>query len=79
MLKIIGLVMFVLWLLESASHRPLGSWVHLLSTLACISFVAEFVRSRVATAWGKREQELSEASPNVSDASGSLLRAPVPR
>lgn len=68
MLKKLGVVMLALWLLESASHRPLPSWVHLLSIMACISFVAEFVRSRVVAARGSREQGLPEAAPVVSEA-----------
>jgi hypothetical protein len=67
MLKILGVVMFGFWLLEGASHRPLASWVHLLSTVACISFVAEFVRSRAVASWSSRDQELSEAAPVVSE------------
>jgi|SRR6266852_3305247 len=68
MLKILGVVMFALWLLEGASRRPLASWVHLLSIVACISFVAEFIRSRVVAARDSREQELFEAAPIVSEA-----------
>jgi hypothetical protein len=48
MLPILGVLMFVLWLLDNASQRPAGSLIHLSSTTACIAFVAEFVRSRVA-------------------------------
>jgi hypothetical protein len=68
MLKILGVVVFGLWLLEGASHHPLASWVHLLSIVACISFVAEFVRSRAVAAHNSREEELPEAAPIVSEA-----------
>jgi hypothetical protein len=68
MLKILGVVVFGLWLLEGASHHPLASWVHLLSIVACISFVAEFVRSRAVAAHNGREEELPEAAPIVSEA-----------
>jgi hypothetical protein len=72
MLKILGVVMFLLWFLESASHRPLGSWVHLLSIVACISFVAEFVRSRAVAGWENREGASSEAAPIVNEVPPSL-------
>jgi hypothetical protein len=64
--------MFLLWFLESASHRPLGSWVHLLSIVACISFVAEFVRSRAVAVWESRHPESSEPAPAVNEAPPSL-------
>jgi hypothetical protein len=64
--------MFGLWLLEGVSHRPLASWVHLVSIVACISFVAEFVRSRVVAARESREREVSEVVPIVGDAARPL-------
>ena len=76
MLKILAVVMFALWLLEGASHRPLASWVHLLSIMACISFVAEFVRSRVVAARENREEEKSEAAPIVGEAPRPLASNP---
>ena len=75
MLKILGVVMLVFWLIESASHRPLASWVHLLSIVACISFVAEFVRSRAVAAWESREGEFSEAAPTVNEVPSSPTSA----
>jgi hypothetical protein len=64
--------MLLLWFLESASHRPLASWVHLLSIVACISFVAEFVRSRVVAGWESREGASSEPAPIANDVPPSL-------
>jgi hypothetical protein len=72
MLTILGIVMFVFWLFDSASHRPAGSWIHLLSTIACISFVAEFVRSRVVAAWENRGRQGSKALAGVDEAARPL-------
>ena len=46
MLPILGLLMLLLWLLDTSLQHPAGSVVHLLSILACLSFVGEFFRRR---------------------------------
>jgi hypothetical protein len=77
MLTKFGIVMVALWLLDTASHRPAGSWIHLLSILACISFVAEFVRSRTLTFWNSRDHEQSEAVSAIDKFRARLLRTPA--
>jgi uncharacterized protein DUF5670 len=51
MLAILGILMLLLWFFHSASHVPAGSLIHLLLILACVSFVAEFLRTRTAALW----------------------------
>jgi hypothetical protein len=77
MLIIFGFMMFALWLLDSASHRPAGSVIHLLSILACISFVAEFVRSRAVALWDSRDHQQSEAVAAIDKFRARLLRTPA--
>ena len=62
MLRVLGVLMFVLWLVDNATQRPAGSLIHFSSSMACIAFVAEFVRSRVVTFQQSRaEKELASA------------------
>jgi len=58
MLRILGMLMLVSYLLDTAAHRPSGSIVHLLSMLSCISFVAEFFRSRALAFWECRKSSV---------------------
>jgi hypothetical protein len=79
MLPILGVLMFTLWLLDNASHRPAGSLIHLSSTLACIAFVAEFVRSRVSAireSWAERQAEMVPTTTQAPRTLGSGLGRP---
>jgi hypothetical protein len=62
MLAILGILMLLLWFFHNASHVPAGSLVHLLLILACVSFVAEFVRSRTAALWEHWADQPSRAA-----------------
>jgi len=65
MLPILGILMFLLWLLDTAFDHPAGSVVHLLAILACLSFVGEFFRRR-AVAFLQRQNSRpypSQAEP----------------
>lgn len=55
MLPIFGILVFVLYLLNSAVHRPAGATIHFFSILACISFIGEFLRSRALVLWEHRK------------------------
>jgi hypothetical protein len=56
-MPILGILMLVSYLLDTAALRPPGSIIHLFSTLSCISFVAEFFRSRALAFLGLSEVE----------------------
>jgi hypothetical protein len=50
--------MLVFYLFDTASPRAPGSFIHLLSTLSCISFVAEFFRTRARAFWDCRNSRV---------------------
>lgn len=61
MLAIIGTLMLLLFFLDNATHLSTGfSLTHLLLFLASVSFVGEFIRSRVSARceyWRKQQAE----------------------
>jgi hypothetical protein len=61
MLPIFGILVFVLYLLDGAAHRPAGSTIHFFSILACISFIGEFFRSRALVLWEHRKSSIDLA------------------
>jgi hypothetical protein len=62
MLPILGILMLVSYVLDAAALRPPGSIIHLFSTLSCISFVAEFFRSRAVAFWDCRKSSIEMLS-----------------
>jgi len=64
--------MLVLWLVDNATQRPAGSFIHFSSNMACIAFVAEFVRSRIVSFQQSRADRQSELTSAVKKAPSSL-------
>jgi hypothetical protein len=69
--------MLVLYLLDTAAHRPPGSVLHLLSILSCMSFLAEFLRSRALALWEWRESNVGLLPLNSSPANRETARSHV--
>jgi hypothetical protein len=72
MLPILGLLMFVSYIVEGVFHRPAGSLIHLVSLVACVSFVGEFIRSRAVAIKNRKEDQLTDVLPATRQANRSL-------
>jgi hypothetical protein len=72
MLPILGLLMFISYVLEGFFHRPTGSLFHLVSLIACVSFIGEFVRSRVVAFKNRERGEVADAISATNGATRSL-------
>ena len=48
MLLVIGIILFVIWLLSWTAFHVAGGLIHLLVVFAVISFILHFVRGRTA-------------------------------
>jgi hypothetical protein len=78
MLLILGLLMFVLWLVDNAAQHPATSVIHFCSSMACLAFVAEFLRTRVTAFQQSHAQRQSELPRTAKKAPSSLASKPTP-
>jgi hypothetical protein len=67
--------MLALWLVDNATEHSAASFIHFCSSISCLAFVAEFLRTRVIAlqqSRAERRADLTQTTPR------SIASKPAP-